>query len=475
MVRGELMGAHSHETAAGIQVHVWLRDGKYLARGRFHGQPFGEALGTDPLQAAVRLRQILNDLDNGTFVRPSDRRKRLVSNGKVQRFNLRELVAEFLAEKRTSRGQQTANDYRSRLTPVLDFAEQPENLTRWPLAIDIDANFARSLRAFLFQYRSSRNGCPGGKAKPLSSRQVVNIMECLRTMLHWARSSTVRKLPVDWVMPLTPDLIGQPPAKNPLREDKLPLDVRVAIVRTMDRWQLCQLTTSLVLPLRPDEAAGLVIGDVNFERGWLEFGERLKGVNFTKGRTAFVLPFPEELRPILRTCIEDRAEGPLLRSRRAFEGRKAVEAVPSMERLVQLFEAELLSQPAEAVQAEQDRKILFRQMLRRLGGVTEDALAKEFKKLLAAVGVKNGATLYTLRSSVTTGMHRADLPHLEMRYLTGHTTSDILNIYTSLDPVGAMKRYFSTITPLLVAIAERAAALGLTDIFKKGEPHGSAQ
>ncbi len=62
MVCAELMGAHSHETATGVQVHVWLRDGKYLARGRFHGQPFGEALGTDPLPAAVRLRQILNDL-----------------------------------------------------------------------------------------------------------------------------------------------------------------------------------------------------------------------------------------------------------------------------------------------------------------------------------------------------------------------------------------------------------------------------
>ena len=364
MVRGELMGAHSHQTAAGVEVHVWLRDEKYLARGRFQGQPFGETLGTDPLQAAVRLRQILNDLDNGTFARPTDRRKRLVSNGKIQRFLLRDLIADFLSEKRTSRGQQTANDYRSRLTPVLDFAELPENLTRWPLAMDIDANFARSLRAFLFQYRSSRNGCPGGKSKPLSSRQVVNILECLRTMLHWARSSTVRKLPADWVMPLTPDLIGQPPAKNPLREDKLPLDVRVKIVRTMDYWQLCQLAVSLVLPLRPDEAAGLVIGDVNFDKGWLEFGERLKGVNFTKGRTAFVLPFPKELRPILRACIEDRAEGPLLRSRRAFEGRKAVDAVPSIERLVQIYEAELLSQPAEAVQAEQDRKFLFRQLLR---------------------------------------------------------------------------------------------------------------
>src|SRR5262249_31640047 len=103
----------------------------------------------------------------------------------------------------------------------------------------------------------------------------------------------------------------------------------------------------------------------------------------------------------------------------------------------------------------------FWRLLRDLGGVSEGALNKEFKKLLAAVGAQNGATLYTLRSSVTTGMHRANLPPLEMRYLTGHSVNDILNDYPSLDPVGAMRRYFDTIRPLLAALADRARALGL--------------
>jgi hypothetical protein len=93
--------------------------------------------------------------------------------------------------------------------------------------------------------------------------------------------------------------------------------------------------------------------------------------------------------------------------------------------------------------------------------VAENALAKEFKKLLATVGVTNGATLYALRSSVTTAMHRASLPHLELRYLTGHTTSDIMNVYTPLDPAGAMQRYFETIRPLLGAIQQRSSDLGL--------------
>jgi integrase len=459
MVRAELMGSHTHATLAGTKVHVWRRGNKYLARGRFQGRPFGETLGADPLHAAAHLREILLAIDNGSYVRPSDSRNQLVSTGRLARLSLRELVASFLAEKRRSRGRQTAGDYAARLAPVLDFAEKSDNLKRWPLAADIDADFVRSLRAFLFQYRSTRNGRAGSPQRPLSARQIVNILECLRTMLHWARSATVRKLPADWVMPITPDLIGPPPAKDPLREDKLPLKLRVEIVRGMDLWQLCHLSLSIVLPLRPDEATGLLIGDVNFEKGWLEFGQRLRGVNFTKGKTAFVLPFPDEFRPILRACIGERTEGPLLRSRRVFAGDKDGDPIVSLDHLVQFYDAELLRQPPEAIQAEQDRKLLFRSLLRQLGGVTEDAMGKEFKKLLTLAGVKPGPTLYALRTSVTTAMHRANLPHLEMRYLTGHTTSDILNEYTSLDPVGAMQRYFETIRPLLDVIRERCRAL----------------
>jgi hypothetical protein len=57
--------------------------------------------------------------------------------------------------------------------------------------------------------------------------------------------------------------------------------------------------------------------------------------------------------------------------------------------------------------------------------------------------------------------------------LTGHSTNDILNTYTTLDPIGAMQRYFDTIRPLLSAIADRAAAVGLIDHSRKGEADGS--
>lgn len=463
MARAELLGGHSHQALNGVQVHVCRRGGKYLARGRLDGQAFGETLGDNESKAAARLRQLLTEIENGSYVRPSERRRRRLGGG-VPRLTLRQLAGEFLADRRRARGRRTAQDYAARLGPVLDFAEKAANMKRWPLAMEVDSEFARSLRAFLFEHRTTRNGKAGGTPKPLSGRQVVNVLECLRTMLHWARGPQVRKLPADWVSPMTADLIGQPPAKNPLREDKLTLETRVAVIRQMDCWQLCQLALSVVLPLRPDEAAGLLVGDVNFQKGWLEFGERFKDANFTKGKTAFVLPFPDELRPVLLACVDGRAEGPLLRSRKAFGVKARADTVASTEELARLYRDELLRQPQGAVQAEQDRKTVFRSLLRRLGGVAEDALAREFKKLLAGADVAGKATLYSLRHSVTTAMHRAGVPHLELRYLTGHATTDILNVYASLDPVGAMRRYFGTIRPLLDAIAQRADELGLSDV-----------
>jgi hypothetical protein len=44
-------------------------------------------------------------------------------------------------------------------------------------------------------------------------------------------------------------------------------------------------------------AAGLLVGDVDFEKCWLVIGIRLAGDDFTKGGTSFKLPFPEELIP----------------------------------------------------------------------------------------------------------------------------------------------------------------------------------
>ena len=347
MVRAELMGGHTHSTLCGTEVHVWKRDGKYLVRGRYQGQPFGETLGANVLEATTRLRQLLTEIDDGCYVRPSEARKRLLGNGRPGRRTLRQLISDFLDEKRQTRGKQTASDYKARLMPVLTFAEQSENRKHWPFMQDIDQVIVTLRCSFSI---ARRNGRSGGTPKLLSSRQVYNVLQCLRTLLAWASSPEIRKLPADWANPLTQDLIGDAPLKDPLREDKLPLELRTRVVSIMDRWQLCHLVFSLVLPLRPDEAAGLLVSDVNFNNGWLEFGHTFTDCNFTKAATVFRLPFPEELVSILQACIGGRPEGPLLRRRSAFaDGNDS--GVKSQDDLERRYEDVLCRQPRDTVNA----------------------------------------------------------------------------------------------------------------------------
>jgi integrase len=462
MVRAQLLGGHSHACVSGTRVHIYRRSEAYLARGRIFGRIFGETLGSNEVEATTRLRQLLVEIDDGSYVRPSEARKRPLSAGRVPRLTVRQLVSEFLAEKRRVRGRRTAETYRGRLRPVLDFAEQPEARKRWPLAVDVDREFVLGLRGFLYQAETTPNGRAGARPRRLSVRQICNVLECFRSAVLWARQAEVRKLPVGWPNPLTRDLIPTAPAKDPLRHDPLPVEARVKLVGLMDRWQLCHLVLSAVLPLRPQEATGLLVSDVDFGKGWLRIGTRLGGNDFTKGRTAFVLPFPAELRPLLHACIGGRAEGPLLRSRAAFEGRGTPRSLSSFEELTGHLEAKLNGAPPEAVLTEQDRKAVFRRLLQELGGVSEDQLARECKALFDAASVGGRVTLYNLRGSVTQSMKVAGLTHLDLRYLTSHSTTDILNAYVGLDPVGAMNAYFQAVRPLLTAIEERAAELGCT-------------
>jgi hypothetical protein len=59
-------------------------------------------------------------------------------------------------------------------------------------------------------------------------------------------------------------------------------------------------------------------------------------------------------------------------------------------------------------------------------------------------------------------MQAARLSHLAMRYLTSHTTKDILNTYTALDMVSEMRLYFQEIQPLLDAIVRQEQRLGIS-------------
>jgi integrase len=463
-LRAELMGSHSHATNCGADVHVWKRGEAFIARGFFGGQRYAETLGSTTTQATTRLRQLLTEIEDGSYVRPKEAHQRLISRGKVPRLNVRQLIDEFLAEKQNTCGEQTAGDYRSRLGHVLDFAEQQANRQRWPLAMNIDRNFVVELRAALMQKKTTRNGKSGGEARPVSGRLVINALQTLNMALSWAARADVRKLPADWVNPVTKNLIGKPPAKDPYRLDPLPLASRIRLVQHMDPWQLCQLALSVVLPLRPDEAAGLLIADVDFDHDWLLFGANLSDVNFTKERLAFRLPFPPQLRPVLVRCIGDRKEGALLRDRKAFvRAPDAQSAVASLTDLADRFNDKLLRQRPGKIKQDHDRKRLFRRFLRELGGVSEDMMGKAFKQVASAAGLASNLTLYALRKATTTTMKQdAKLDLLELRYLTSHSTSDIMHHYTPLDIKGAMGRYFAVIQPLLDVIAAHAVRLGIS-------------
>src|SRR5262249_47596397 len=157
------------------------------------------------------------DIENGVFTPPSEARKAPLRTGRVPQLTLRALANDFLVEKRRVRGKNTADDYRSRLGPVLDFADFPSSLRGWPLAANIDRTRPTDPRSYRYQYQPTRNGRPGGQPKPLSAHQIFNVMDTLRTMLSWARRADVRKLPPEWINPMSPDVVGRPPAKDPLR------------------------------------------------------------------------------------------------------------------------------------------------------------------------------------------------------------------------------------------------------------------
>ena len=408
MVAAELMGRHAHKTCDGITVNIWRRGQKFIARGSYQRRRFGETLGDNEDDATARFRALLMEIDNNAYVRPSEARNRTVKKNQNRRLTLRQIIDEFLADTRKLRGKQTARTYKSRLLPILDFAEIPKNRTRWPMAADIDREFMIELRRFLYQYSVTGNGRAGGQSKPMSSRTVINVLECFRTLLGWAKKADVRRLPVDWINPLTQEIIGVPPPKDPLRGDPIPLASRVKIVDVMDCWQLCHLSLSITLPLRPEEAAGLLISDVNFEENSLRIGTRLGGDDFTKARQSFTLPFAPELRSLLVACVNGRVEGPLLRCRKAFTGRRPSE-VSSFEQLTQRYQQKLLQMTPESVQTEQDRKASFRSALRGMGGVATNQLAVEFKRLLAKAGIPKGPTLKSLRHSTTQGLKIAEI------------------------------------------------------------------
>ena len=458
MVRAKLLGAHTHRTRCGTAVHISRRKGAYIGRGWHNGQQFGKTLGRSADEAEGNLRDLLSSIEHGSFCRPSEERKRPLKNNAIPRLTMRELCREFLAAKRKECGKNTCEDYKARLLHALDFFETKDALRKWSLASDLNREAIVELRVWLVARQVTRNGRAGATSKPMSPNQIRNCLETLRNALAWAARADVRKLPPEFVNPVTKDLIGPKPSKDPLRKAAISLASRVEMVTRMDEWQLLHLWMALVLPLRFEDIAGLLISDVDLKDRTLAFGTRFGGNDFTKGRVTVKMPFPAEVTPLLKTVIADRPEGPLFYARDVYEGRRRLrKVVASRDELVDLFDESLATASPETIQTEQDRKYEFRRLLRQLGGVSSDRVSKELKGLL---GELSHLRPYELRGSVTQEMREAGVRHLELRYLTGHTLADIINDYSGLQPHVEMEKYFQFARPLIDAICNRANQLG---------------
>jgi hypothetical protein len=313
MVRANLLGQHSHQTVCGKNIHIWQRAGKYIARGYIDGKRFGETLGTDVNDAVARLRRLMVDIENRAYLRPSEKRKRPLARDVAPRLSLRQVVDEFLQEKRKTTGSQTSNTYLTRLVPLIEFAELPEVRQTSQLAQEIDRDFAVEFRVFLHGRKVTPNGRPSSNEKPMSRGQIFNVLDCTRSLLNWAKHPAVNRLPATFVNPFDKAIVGSRPGKDPLRQPGFPVQRRIELVESMDLWQLTHFAIAMVLPLRPEDFTGLLISEVDLEKGMLCFGTRLQGRDFTKGRQSFVTPFPREIMPLILVCIGGRKDGPLLR------------------------------------------------------------------------------------------------------------------------------------------------------------------
>jgi hypothetical protein len=459
MVRGKLLGRHTHERN-GVRVHISVRGGTYLARGSYKGRRFGVKLGQGEDEAERALMALLVELDQGSFVPPSQAAKRTIKRGNAPKLDGRELVARFLSHQRQSRGSSTAQDYQGRLDHFIRFAERRHVRKRWPLAQDINHDFALEFRAFLQQLQLARNGHDNGRLQPVSPRQVQNILEAVRTMLNWARKTHVNELPSWFVNPIDHEIIGEHQARDPLKPAQVPVPLRQEMLTAMDPWELGILALPFVLPLRPEDFTGLLIRDIDLESRQVVFGPRFDGNDFNKGRQAFRVVLPEQLQPLVERLMEGRADGPLLRRRAVLEGKRRPELQVTTEQQMDAGVKAGLRSAGGALQAEQDRKDVVRKVIRQAGGLSEADLSKTFKTVLARVRPGLKIRFYETRGSVSTDMSQAGVDFLFREYVTGHkTSSQIMAHYEAQDLYGQFDKYYQHIEPLLEDIRERAARL----------------
>jgi hypothetical protein len=103
MLQAELLGRHTHQSSSGVAVHIWRRGTLYIARGSYGGRRFGETIGADEKQAEARLYMLLYEIGQGTYIVPSESKKRPLGPATPARLTSRQLADEFPARQATYR------------------------------------------------------------------------------------------------------------------------------------------------------------------------------------------------------------------------------------------------------------------------------------------------------------------------------------------------------------------------------------
>ena len=240
--------------------------------------------------------------------------------------------------------------YDSRLYHIRAFAEQPDIRKKYPKAQDIDADHIALLATFLRHRKVSRNGHFSAEQKLMSERTRSEVLHRLKEALFWGVRNHM--MPHDYGLPEIKQFIGRRMMKNPLREPSFALERRKRLVKIADAYQLITLSLQLVLPLRPEQVSGLLITDIDWTRRMLSFGTRFNGNDFTKGKTDFNVPFPEQLCPLLRRAVSNRVDGPVFLRRSVFEGQEKpnilISAIGDLEQAIHTALAEDSSKDLKA-------------------------------------------------------------------------------------------------------------------------------
>jgi integrase len=457
MVKAELLGQHSFPTARGVTVHIYQRGGLYLARGSWQRQRFGATLGANEREANVALRRLLGEIDDGRFQRPSSKRASQMKASAPECLGFAELADRYLIHIGSVRGKKTQGNYRSRLTHAVRFAESPHSRKRWPYAANATVEFVVDLKGHLHRVQTTRNGHPGGKPTPLSTNYIRHILETVQFMFHWAAKPQVRLVPFEFINPVTRELLGDKPSKDPFRPQVLPLVHRISLVKGFDCYQLGLLGLMSVLPLRLEEAVGILVEDCDFDARRIVFRSRYGGADFGKGHQEYHVSLPADLIPILRACAGDRLAGPLFRQRPIWELRKFPKTVVYQPSDVEEELGQRLRRSGASTA--QDRKLVFRKLIRDMGGITTASLGREFRAVAKRM-LSHRAQPYDLRRDISTEMSSSGISYIALKYLTAHAIYDIMGDYVAVEPVKEMEKYYSHARPLLDAIRERGEELG---------------